>query len=631
MPKPAHPVWVNFNVISKTGNSGKWAQCKKCKKELQGIPQRLLKHVSICCPGPGPRACTSSLYTGEPSTTASSHAVYPATSSDTLNEPVTKMMRSLSTASSSSGTLEEKIIVTSESQAKKIDVAIANYFYASNTPFLHADHLKFKEMITAIRPGYKPPTSRQLGGPLLEKSYMDTLQHQKNEIEGKTVSMSLDGWSNVHNEPIVCCSITTPEGQSILVDTIDTSGNPHTATYLKEVATNSITNAYKNLKVKVKSFVTDNAANVTKMRNELSKDNEDIIQYGCCAHMLNLLAQDVQIKGVSENIIKVVKYFRNKHLPASLYKAAGGKKLVMPIAVRWNTTRDCIRSYLANRGILVQMCQNNKSNFDINIIQIVNDAQITSNAILLLSRLDPIARALDRAQRDGTTISVAVEIWHRLENDLDKETQEIKNVFQARRDMALGSYHYLANILDHRFLGVNLNNNQRNKAFAEMQPDHMTIVTALLTQSSMFPNYLFGSQFKQTPPLEWWKLLNLNTTDPRWLNWTGKEQFKSVCEQLLSAVASTAGLERIFSTFGLVQSKIRNRLGTEKAHKLVYMFKNLNQSKRTPSYNMDWVCDPNAEELFQIESESQSQLDWDWEPEDDVPLTDLYLRSDPDD
>lgn len=62
--------------------------------------------------------------------------------------------------------------------------------------------------------------------------------------------------------------------------------------------------------------------------------------------------------------------------------------------------------------------------------------------------------------------------------------------------MTLGSVHYPANILDHRFLGKHLNNDQIDKAFADMQADHMRIVEALLTQSSMFLKYLFGLEFK---------------------------------------------------------------------------------------------------------------------------------------
>ncbi|GBP90251.1 hypothetical protein EVAR_89370_1 [Eumeta japonica] len=66
----------------------------------------------------------------------------------------------------------------------------------SQTVWRSGNHIQFKEIITALRPGYKPLTSSQIGGRLLENSYDDILQKQKNDIEGKTVSMSLDDRSN---------------------------------------------------------------------------------------------------------------------------------------------------------------------------------------------------------------------------------------------------------------------------------------------------------------------------------------------------------------------------------------------------------------------------------------------------
>lgn len=107
---------------------------------------------------------------------------------------------------------------------------------------------------------------------------------------------------------------------------------------------------------KVRSFVTDNAANVQKMREKLATDVDiDVIQYGCSAHILNLLAKDIENSATTDSILKIIKYFRNKHLPSALFKQAGGKKLKMPLEIRWNIMNDAIKSYLDNRGILVQL------------------------------------------------------------------------------------------------------------------------------------------------------------------------------------------------------------------------------------------------------------------------------------
>lgn len=90
-----------------------------------------------------------------------------------------------------------------------------------------------------------------------------------------------------------------------LCDTIDTKDNSHTAEYLLNLAVTSIKSCQKH-GCRVRSFVTDNAANTRKMREQLAKCEElgmpDIITYGRSAHILNLLAHDIEIPGIKGQI-----------------------------------------------------------------------------------------------------------------------------------------------------------------------------------------------------------------------------------------------------------------------------------------------------------------------------------------
>lgn len=47
MPKNKDIVWSKFECIT-SKNSGNWAMCKVCKKEMQGIPTRMKKHLQSC-------------------------------------------------------------------------------------------------------------------------------------------------------------------------------------------------------------------------------------------------------------------------------------------------------------------------------------------------------------------------------------------------------------------------------------------------------------------------------------------------------------------------------------------------------------------------------------------------------
>ena len=65
-------------------------------------------------------------------------------------------------------------------------------------------------------------------------------------------------------------------------------------------------------------------------------------------------------------------------------------------------------------------------------------------------------------------------------------------------------------------------------------------------------------------PASWWRNVDQDNVHV-------KTEILSLINTLMNAIASSASIERVFSTFGLVHSKIRNRLGVEKASKLVFL------------------------------------------------------------
>jgi len=107
----------------------------------------------------------------------------------------------------------------------------------------------------------------------------------------------------------------------------------------------SVQKAEHEFGCRVRSIVTDNAANVAKMRRNLQqREYIDVVTYGCSAHLLNLLTHDMEISNVKEHIVYVMKYFRNHHFALAEYRKKGGHSLVLPQETRWNTMCDCLKS-----------------------------------------------------------------------------------------------------------------------------------------------------------------------------------------------------------------------------------------------------------------------------------------------
>lgn len=467
--------------------------------------------------------------------------------------------------------LDNFVFKTSASQKAELDEQVARMVYATNSAFRIVDHPEFVKMIEMLRPGYKPPSRKDVADKYLPKIYEKEVNKCKETLQGQTVCLGLDGWSNVHNEPIVCATATTDSGQVYLVDTIDTSGEPHTAEYLAKVATASMQKAESNFGCQVGSVVTDNAANVAAMRKKLEeKEDTDIVTYGCSAHMLNLLAHDLEVPNVKEQVVHVIKYFRNNHFASAKYRQEGGNLLVMPQDVRWNTMSDCLDSYLTNWSKLMKICEDNRDKIDATVKSKVANLGLKRTAEDLHARLSPIAVALDKMQSDTTMLAEAVEIWKELGGNLmSMGNREVTKKFKARYNQAITPAHLVANLIHPTYRGKSLIDDEKDTALeyaSQKWPSIMPMIIKFQAQSRPFQACKFTEAVTQAvSTAEWWQ------------SHDGiKQENRTVVKKLVSAVAASSGVERIFSSYGLVHSKLRNRLGTHKAAKLVFLFKALN-------------------------------------------------------
>lgn len=113
-----------------------------------------------------------------------------------------------------------------------------------------------------------------------------------------------------------------------------------------------------------------------------------------------------------------------------------------------------------------------------------------------LEKLKVISVALNKIQRDCYTIGEATEIWIEIINHFKLQQNNFLesdlNCVLQRFQMAMTPAHYLANLLDHRFRGFQLSQEQLDEAMEwsiciTLQPD----VMSYQAKSSPFKNYLF--------------------------------------------------------------------------------------------------------------------------------------------
>jgi len=129
------------------------------------------------------------------------------------------------------------------------------------------------------------------------------------------------------------------------------------------------------------------------------------------------------------------------------------------------------------------------------------------------------------------------------------------------------------------FLGERLTEDDENKAESWViayKPEFLSGFLAFkIKDPTVFPVSMFLESvldMYKSKPGQWWNVMKCRTTKGGKL----PLEFCSFFSALLSIPPSSASLERIFSTFGLIWNKLRNRLGHEKAAKLVKIHRFLN-------------------------------------------------------
>ena len=136
----------------------------------------------------------------------------------------------------------------------------------------------------------------------------------------------------------------------------------------------------------------------------------------------------------------------------------------------------------------------------------------------------------------------------------------------------------VAHILDPRFCGAKLNPSQIDVArqFAEEEGNEMALALNLyLSRSPPFRSTLF---VEGVEPIAWWKAGQVSGFP---------ECLCRLALRFSASLASTASLERIFSTMGHVYGRRCTHLRVEKAGKLSFLFRCLNSSVVDPDVDSD--------------------------------------------
>ncbi|XP_074806236.1 uncharacterized protein LOC141985961 [Natator depressus] len=273
--RKSDPVWEYFNEVPlPVGKTGMRAKCKQRNKEMQGLVAQMKQHHEKCSFSGGSCVEVDERNLSEHAGSSGESILNIQDSEDypPSRSPLFSIVSELSARDSVSvtscmshshsispvakrrknhpeTTIDNFVIRTSRLQKEVIDEKIAWFVYATNSLFCMIENPHFINMVQSLRPGDSPPNRADATGKLLDKVYEREIEQCAKGLEGEIVNLSLDGWNNVHNDAVVCACVTTEGGKNFPPETIDTSGNAHTAEYLREVAVKAITNGEKKFQM----------------------------------------------------------------------------------------------------------------------------------------------------------------------------------------------------------------------------------------------------------------------------------------------------------------------------------------------------------------------------------------------
>ena len=95
-----------------------------------------------------------------------------------------------------------------------------------------------------------------------------------------------------------------------------------------------------------------------------------------------------------------------------------------------------------------------------------------------------------------------------------------------------------------------------------MYPEMIPTYLSFVAQTDPFPKLRFREEARQVSSTVWWKSLTGSKVS---------EDFIELSIRLVSAPASSASIEQIFSTFAHVHNKVQNRFLVEKNSKIVVL------------------------------------------------------------
>jgi hypothetical protein len=380
-------IWDEYITIKEAGKiiSNK---CKYCSIEVSKQPSRMQKHTEKCS------AFNRRNSSKFPDANASSCRGFP------VSAPTVPVV--FSGRKKIQPSIDGFVKQITQKESKNVDNLIGRMIFTNNLPFTLADSGAFKDLIKALHPGYKAPSSKLISEGILNDVYDNVKKKTAENLQNKTIAIAQDGWTTNQNVSIIAHTMIA-DGKSYFLDATDTQSNAKTGEFCAKLLEESISKAEQEYGVTVAGIVTDNCSSMTSLRNIMSSRFPELRSYGCNSHLLNLLGDKFTPDELIDQVISVQKHIRSHCFTSACLRTFKGLRPVLPSSTRWNSQIECCTNFLTNHGkyldVMRESMKQTKSKAEMtkdeNVYQILRNNQVYDDVKELVQVLSPIRSALD--------------------------------------------------------------------------------------------------------------------------------------------------------------------------------------------------------------------------------------------
>lgn len=497
---------------------------------------------------------------------------------------------------------------------------IAKAIYVTGTPLSLLEHELWQDVFRKLNPTYCPPSRRVLSSTLLNAEYTEMQSNVAEKLRGASVlHLAIDGWSNLRNESILNIILYGPE--PYFHKFIEPKTNRHSAEYLCE----EISKVFEELTPsKFFAVISDNAANMVKCGRLISAKYKQTIWIGCLAHTLHLLIGDIlkltSIRNHFSYIVEIIRSIQKSQILIAEFRKIADEKsmdvsLHLPVKTRWGSYLNCIESFLKSKVILQNLVININNNNDflhltIHRAKILNEDE-WSNMEKLKTLLEPIVKWITKLEGDYCVIHLAHKALEEIEDNLNNSNSKdiLKNdsdglmiKFLDRKKNALKPIHFAAAILDPNNRGYKLTDTENidgMEVILKLDDNSTDIVEELSRykcRRGIWEKNIVWEMAKTADPLLWWQTL------------FPKSVLGQAALKILSVPATSASVERSFSTFSHIHNKKRNRLNTDRAGKICFIAHNWKLINRRPATEKSSSSGGSSEDDFTCVEPENSEI-----------------------